>query len=127
MSGAPEPQPAAGGGAPPGGAASPGAGASPGGGAPPGGAASPTPSLSPADAETFSRCMSVHGVAVFPADTVYGLACEPDSKEAVRRLYGLKGRRPDKPAAGVFFDPGLAPAPPPQRRPRTPAAVGRGA
>jgi L-threonylcarbamoyladenylate synthase len=52
--------------------------------------------------------MSVHGVAVFPADTVYGLACEPDSKEAVYRLYRLKGRRPGKPAAVMFFDLQLA-------------------
>ena len=51
------------------------------------------------DAETFARCIQVGGVAVFPADTVYGLACEPDTPEAVERLYGLKGRRPDKPAA----------------------------
>ena len=41
---------------------------------------------------------------VFPADTVYGLACEPDSREAVDRLYTLKRRRPDKPAAVMFFD-----------------------
>jgi L-threonylcarbamoyladenylate synthase len=61
-----------------------------------------------ADAATFARCIAVQGVAVFPADTVYGLACEPDSKEAVYRLYRLKGRKPDKPAAVMFFDVGLA-------------------
>jgi L-threonylcarbamoyladenylate synthase len=61
-----------------------------------------------ADAEVFERCMAVGGVAVFPADTVYGLACEPDDKEAVRRLYALKGRVPDKPAAVMFFDVSLA-------------------
>jgi L-threonylcarbamoyladenylate synthase len=60
------------------------------------------------DAEVFERCMAVGGVAVFPADTVYGLACEPGSKEAVRRLYALKGRCPDKPAAVMFFDRELA-------------------
>jgi L-threonylcarbamoyladenylate synthase len=60
------------------------------------------------DAATFVRCMAVHGVAVFPADTVYGLACEPDSREAVYRLYRLKGRSPDKPAAVMFFDLDLA-------------------
>ena len=43
-------------------------------------------------------------MAVFPADTVYGLACDPDSREAVYRLYRLKGRRPDKPAAVMFFE-----------------------
>ena len=55
------------------------------------------------DAATFSRCIAVGGVAVFPADTVYGLACEPDTRDAVDRLYALKGRRPDKPAAVMFF------------------------
>ena len=31
--------------------------------------------------------MAVGGVAVFPADTVYGLACDPGSEDAVARLY----------------------------------------
>ena len=57
-----------------------------------------------ADAETFARCIAVGGVAVFPADTVYGLACEPDTREAVERLYALKGRSPAKPSAIMFFD-----------------------
>ena len=52
---------------------------------------------------TFERCISVGGVALFPADTVYGLATEPDSREGVERLYRLKGRRPDRPAAVMFF------------------------
>jgi L-threonylcarbamoyladenylate synthase len=47
--------------------------------------------------------MSVGGVAVFPADTVYGLACDPDSRVAVERLYALKGRPPERPAAVMFF------------------------
>jgi len=64
--------------------------------------------ITASDAETFGRCIAVGGVAVFPADTVYGLACEPDTREAVERLYALKGRRPDKPAAVMFFDPELA-------------------
>jgi L-threonylcarbamoyladenylate synthase len=76
-------------------------------------------------AETFERCMSVGGVAVFPADTVYGLACEPASDVAVRRLYALKGRRPDKPAAVMFFDRGIAFAALPELGPRTRAALER--
>ena len=60
------------------------------------------------DAATFERCMSVGGVAVFPADTVYGLACDPSSTEAVRRLNALKGRRVSKPSAVMFFDRDLA-------------------
>ncbi len=56
----------------------------------------------------FERCVSVGGVALFPADTVYGLATDPDSRDGVRRLYELKGRAPDRPAAVMFF--GLEPA-----------------
>jgi len=81
--------------------------------------------IAPADAETFSRCISVGGVAVFPADTVYGLACEPDIPEAVERLYALKGRRPDKPAAVMFFDLELALAALPELEPRTRALMER--
>ena len=75
--------------------------------------------LQASDAETFARCIGVGGVAVFPADTVYGLACEPDTREAVERLYALKGRRPDKPAAVMFFDPELAFAALPELGPHT--------
>jgi tRNA threonylcarbamoyl adenosine modification protein (Sua5/YciO/YrdC/YwlC family) len=60
------------------------------------------------DAEEFERCLAAGGVALFPADTVYGLACDPDSRPAVERLYGLKGRRLDKPSAVMFFDLGVA-------------------
>ena len=81
--------------------------------------------LRAADAQTFSRCMAVHGVAVFPADTVYGLACEPGSKQAVRRLYALKGRAPGKPAAVMFFDRDLALAALPELGPSVRAAVPR--
>ena len=80
--------------------------------------------LSAADAETFERCIAVGGVAVFPADTVYGLACEPDTKEAVQRLYLLKRRRPDKPAAVMFFALDLALAALPELGPRTAGALG---
>ena len=53
---------------------------------------------------TFDEAIAAGGVVVFPADTVYGLACDPESEEAVARLYALKGRPPDKPAAVMFFD-----------------------
>jgi L-threonylcarbamoyladenylate synthase len=60
------------------------------------------------EVETFERCIAVGGVVLFPADTVYGLAADPESREAVERLYRLKGRRPDRPAAVMFFRPELA-------------------
>lgn len=75
------------------------------------------------DAETFERCMSVGGVAVFPADTVYGLACDPASEDAVARLYALKRRLPDKPAAVMFFAVELALASLPELGRRTRIAL----
>jgi L-threonylcarbamoyladenylate synthase len=54
-------------------------------------------------AERLARCVEGGGVAVFPSDTVYGLACHPESPDAVRRLYELKGREAGKPAAVMFF------------------------
>jgi L-threonylcarbamoyladenylate synthase len=74
-------------------------------------------------AATFERCMSVGGVAVFGADTVYGLACEPDNREAVDRLYDIKRRRPDKPSAVMFFALDLALSALPELGPRTAAAL----
>lgn len=44
------------------------------------------------------------GVVLFPSDTVYGLACDPESAAAIDRLYALKGRPADKAAAVMFFD-----------------------
>jgi L-threonylcarbamoyladenylate synthase len=55
------------------------------------------------DAEAFERCISDGGVAVFPSDTVYGLACDPTNPAAVRRLYELKRRELGKPSAVMFF------------------------
>ena len=64
--------------------------------------------LSAEDVATFERCIAVGGVALFPADTVYGLATEPDSKEGVARLNALKARDPAKPSAVMFFSVELA-------------------
>ncbi len=75
-------------------------------------------------AETFERCMSVGGVAVFPADTVYGLACNPSDRGAVERLYRMKRRALDKPSAVMFFDLSLALEALPELGPRTIALLG---
>lgn len=62
-------------------------------------------------------------MAVFPADTVYGLACDPENADAVRRLYALKGRPADKPAAVMWFDRDAALGALPELGARTRAAV----
>ncbi|HWI06050.1 MAG TPA: L-threonylcarbamoyladenylate synthase [Solirubrobacteraceae bacterium] len=76
-----------------------------------------------AQAEAFERCVAAGGVALFAADTVYGLACDPTSPAAVARLYGLKGRPADKPAAVMFFALDRALAALPELAPRTRAAL----
>ena len=59
--------------------------------------------MTPEEVEAFDRCIAAGGVALFGADTVYGLATDPESGEGVRRLYELKGRPPERPAAVMFF------------------------
>lgn len=79
--------------------------------------------MTPEDVETFERCIAVGGVAVYPADTVYAVGTEPDSREGVDRLYRLKGRAPDKPSAVMFFQLESALAALPELGARTRAAV----
>jgi L-threonylcarbamoyladenylate synthase len=78
-----------------------------------------------ADAEALERCIAGGGVAVFGADTVYGLACDPEDAAAVERLYALKGRPAGKPSAVMFFDASRALAALPELGPRTRALMER--
>ena len=59
--------------------------------------------ISEQDARALEECIAGGGVAVFPTDTVYGVCCDPDSEQAARRLYALKGRPAARPAAIMFF------------------------
>jgi L-threonylcarbamoyladenylate synthase len=59
--------------------------------------------LTAEDATCLGECLAAGGVAIFPADTVYGLACDPLQRGAVERMYELKGRPPERPAAVMFF------------------------
>jgi L-threonylcarbamoyladenylate synthase len=56
------------------------------------------------ESAALAACIASGGVALFPADTVYGLAADPESESAVERLYAIKGRPPRRPAAVMFFD-----------------------
>jgi L-threonylcarbamoyladenylate synthase len=53
----------------------------------------------------LERCIRAGGVAVFPADTLYGLACDPLDGAAIDRIHALKGRDEGKPSAVMFFSP----------------------
>jgi len=56
-----------------------------------------------AAATAFARCIADGGVAIFPADTVYGLAADPEDATAVSRLNELKLRDPAQPSGVMFF------------------------
>jgi L-threonylcarbamoyladenylate synthase len=72
----------------------------------------------------LERTVAAGGVAVFPADGLYGLACDPLDPVAIGRIHAIKGRDDGKPSAVMYFSPlamrelveGLGP--------RTRAAVG---
>lgn len=73
----------------------------------------------------FERVIAEGGLAIFPTDTVYGLGTHPDSVEGTHRLYWIKGRSPDRPAAVLFFDLERALAELPEVGPKTAEALGR--
>jgi L-threonylcarbamoyladenylate synthase len=73
----------------------------------------------------FEEVIAGGGIAVFPTDTVYGLGTHPDSVEGAHRLYWIKGRSPDRPAAVLFFDLERALAALPEVGPKTQEALDR--
>jgi L-threonylcarbamoyladenylate synthase len=53
----------------------------------------------------LERCIASGGVAVFPADGLYGLACDPLDAAAIERIHMIKGRDDGKPSAVMYFSP----------------------
>ncbi len=53
----------------------------------------------------LEHCVTGGGVAIFPADTLYGLACDPLNAAAIGRIQALKGRDEGKPSAVMYFSP----------------------
>jgi L-threonylcarbamoyladenylate synthase len=53
----------------------------------------------------LERTIAAGGVAVFPADGLYGLACDPLDAAAVERIHRLKGRDEGKSSAVMYFSP----------------------
>lgn len=72
----------------------------------------------------LERCIGGGGVAAFPADGLYGLACDPLDAGAIDRIHRIKGRDEGKSSAVLYLSPlamrelveGLGP--------RTSAAIG---
>lgn len=53
----------------------------------------------------LEECIWDGGVAIFPADTLYGLACDPLSRAGVERIHRIKGRDEGKSSAVMYFSP----------------------
>ncbi len=53
----------------------------------------------------LERCIAAGGVAVFPSDGLYGLACDPLDANAIARIHRLKGRDEGKSSAVMYFSP----------------------
>jgi L-threonylcarbamoyladenylate synthase len=50
-------------------------------------------------------CLGDGGVAIYPADGLYGLAADPLDPAAIERIHRLKGRDDGKPSAVLYFSP----------------------
>jgi L-threonylcarbamoyladenylate synthase len=53
----------------------------------------------------LERTIASGGVAVFPADGLYGLACDPLDAAAIGRIHRIKGRDDGKPSAVMYLTP----------------------
>jgi len=53
----------------------------------------------------LERTIASGGVAVFPADGLYGLACDPLDAAAIGRVHRIKGRDDGKPSAVMYLSP----------------------
>lgn len=55
--------------------------------------------------KALQHCVADGGVAVFPSDGLYGLACDPLDAGAIAKIHRLKGRDDGKPSAVMYFSP----------------------
>lgn len=60
---------------------------------------------SPTVSRDLQSCIAAGGVAVFPSDGLYGLACDPLDAAAIARVHRLKGRDEGKSSAVMYFSP----------------------
>jgi L-threonylcarbamoyladenylate synthase len=55
--------------------------------------------------KALESCIGTGGVAIFPSDGLYGLACDPLDAAAIARIHRLKGRDEGKSSAVMYFSP----------------------
>lgn len=88
-------------------------------------AASPIRADDPAAIAALERTIAAGGVALFPADGLYGLACDPLRAGAIERIHAIKGRDDGKASAVLYFTPLAMGELVGSLGPRTREAVGR--
>jgi L-threonylcarbamoyladenylate synthase len=59
----------------------------------------------PAVRSALERCLGEGGVAIYPADGLYGIAADPLDPGPIERIHRLKGRDDGKPSAVLYFSP----------------------
>lgn len=55
--------------------------------------------------QALESCLSKGGVALFPSDGIYGLACDALNPEAIARIHEIKGRDDGKSSAVMYLSP----------------------
>src|SRR5688572_14299221 len=66
------------------------------------------PATHPAAVEQAAFLLRQGQLVCFPTDTVYGIGAAASNEEAIRRLYAVKGRQPDKPLPLLIASPAEA-------------------
>jgi tRNA threonylcarbamoyl adenosine modification protein (Sua5/YciO/YrdC/YwlC family) len=51
-----------------------------------------------------AEILAAGGIVIYPTDTVYGLGCSVENKNAIERIHLIKRQRPDKPFSFVCSD-----------------------
>jgi tRNA threonylcarbamoyl adenosine modification protein (Sua5/YciO/YrdC/YwlC family) len=51
-----------------------------------------------------AELLAAGGLVIYPTDTVYGLGCSVENREAIEKIYLIKGQRTDKPFSFVCSD-----------------------
>lgn len=62
--------------------------------------------FSPPQIEEALAYLRRGGVILFPTDTVYGLGCRSDDRDAMRKIFALKRRAPERPLQLLLSDRG---------------------
>ncbi len=55
--------------------------------------------LQSSNPQVIAEIFANGGIVIFPTDTVWGIGCVYDDDQAIKRLYSIKNRLPDKPTS----------------------------